>query len=223
MLKYMIKRILFIIPSVLIVSILTFTVLSLSPGTPGQAARSSSGDALPRGSAVHKLAALEAGPQNPRPEVSFVELRGAVGGQGEVAGKVPGEVALPFVEQSLPRAGHEEGFVAGRSAAASFGRGPQALDACGCLPHGAALPIPRRELRPRRVQESQRAAPLPQDSLLVSKHDTDSPDFFVADGAADGTEQSAFSRSKARLVGAHGGRTDVWGGSSRCGGRFRER
>ena len=38
MLKYMIKRILFIIPSVLIVSILTFTVLSLSPGTPGQAA-----------------------------------------------------------------------------------------------------------------------------------------------------------------------------------------
>lgn len=38
MLKYMIKRILFIIPSVFIVSVLTFVVLSLSPGTPGQAA-----------------------------------------------------------------------------------------------------------------------------------------------------------------------------------------
>ncbi len=38
MLKYLIRRVLFIIPSVLIVSLLTFTVLSLSPGTPGQAA-----------------------------------------------------------------------------------------------------------------------------------------------------------------------------------------
>lgn len=38
MLKYIVKRVLFLIPSVFIVTSLTFVVLSLTPGTPGQAA-----------------------------------------------------------------------------------------------------------------------------------------------------------------------------------------